>query len=140
MGFDIQSLIPSSAPAGKTPVTQLRRGESVTGLEDLRGLLSAIRAAGERGLSNRRFKGLGLAERAEELRDTTLDSNRTLSQIRMEEDAGATDELFRVLMGDKVEPPREFISLIRSRCGIWMCNVRGNELGGRRYILAIAVG
>ena len=46
---------------------------------------------------------------AEELRDTTLDpTNRTLLQISMR-DAGSADELFRVLMGDKVEPRREFI-------------------------------
>ena len=46
---------------------------------------------------------------AEELRDTTLDpKNRTLLQITME-DASAADSLFRILMGDKVEPRREFI-------------------------------
>jgi len=45
---------------------------------------------------------------AEELRDTTLNSeNRTLIQVTME-DAAAYD-LFRILMGDKVEPRREFI-------------------------------
>jgi DNA gyrase subunit B len=43
---------------------------------------------------------------AEELRDTTLDpTNRTLSQVKM----AAAADLFRVLMGDKVEPRREFI-------------------------------
>ena len=41
---------------------------------------------------------------AEELRDTTLDpANRTLLRVTME-DAGAADEMFRVLLGDKVEP------------------------------------
>ena len=46
---------------------------------------------------------------AEELRDTTLDpTNRTLLQIRMDDVSGA-DDLFRVLMGDQVEPRREFI-------------------------------
>jgi DNA gyrase subunit B len=77
-------------------------------LEDLRGLLAAVRAAGEKGLQVTRFKGLGEMN-AEELRDTTLDPTyRTLQQITMR-DAGAADEMFRVLMGDKVEPRREFI-------------------------------
>ena len=46
---------------------------------------------------------------AEELRETTLDpAHRTLVKINMA-DVGAADNLFRVLMGDKVEPRREFI-------------------------------
>ena len=46
---------------------------------------------------------------AEELRETTPDpENRTLVQVSMR-DAAAADEMFRVLMGDKVEPRREFI-------------------------------
>ena len=86
----------------------LRRGESEIPLEDLRGLLPAVRAAGEKGLQVTRFKGLGEMN-AEELRETTLDpDNRTLLQVTMQ-DAGAADEMFRVLMGDKVEPRREFI-------------------------------
>ena len=86
----------------------LRRGESTTGIEDLRELLSAVRAAGEKGLQVTRFKGLGEMN-AEELRDTTLDpNNRTLIKISMA-DVGAADEMFRILMGDKVEPRREFI-------------------------------
>jgi DNA gyrase subunit B len=46
---------------------------------------------------------------AEELRETTLDpNNRTMVKIELP-DAAAADEMFRVLMGDKVEPRREFI-------------------------------
>ena len=108
MGFEIDSLIPQERTGVEEPRYQLRRGEAVTGLEDLRGLLAAIRAAGEKGLQVTRFKGLGEMN-AEELRETTLDpANRTLVRISME-DAGAADDLFRILMGDKVEPRREFI-------------------------------
>jgi DNA gyrase subunit B len=108
LGFYIVDLIPQERTGSEDPRFLLRRAEHVTGLEDLRGLLPGVRAAGERGLSITRFKGLGEMN-AEELRDTTLDpANRTLLQVTMQ-DAGAADELFRILMGDKVEPRREFI-------------------------------
>ncbi len=108
MGFDIDSLIPQERTGVEEPRYRLRRGDTSSGLEDLRGLLAAVRAAGEKGLQVTRFKGLGEMN-AEELRQTTLDpANRTLLQVRMD-DANAADDLFRILMGDKVEPRREFI-------------------------------
>jgi DNA gyrase subunit B len=108
MGFEIDSLIPQERTGIEEPRYRLRRGELTTGLEDLRGLLAAVRAAGEKGLQVTRFKGLGEMN-AEELRDTTLDpAHRTLLQVKMD-DANAADDLFRILMGDKVEPRREFI-------------------------------
>ncbi len=108
MNFDVQSLIPQERTGTEEPRYTLRRGENTIGLADLRGLLAAVRSAGEKGLTITRFKGLGEMN-AEELRDTTLDPNhRTLLQVRLD-DAQAADDLFRVLMGDKVEPRREFI-------------------------------
>ncbi len=108
LGFSIQSLIPQERTGIEEPRYLLRRGDHEGPLEDLRDLLPAVRAAGEKGLQVTRFKGLGEMN-AEELRETTLDpDNRTLVQVSMR-DAGAADEMFRVLMGDKVEPRREFI-------------------------------
>ena len=108
MGFGIESLLPQDRTGSETARYTLRRGENEIGLEDLRGLLTAVRRAGEKGLSITRFKGLGEMN-AEELRDTTLDpANRTLLRVTMS-DAAAADDLFRVLMGEKVEPRREFI-------------------------------
>jgi DNA gyrase subunit B len=108
MGFDMQSLLPQERTGETGPRYVLRQGENEIGLEDLRGLVPAIRSLGQKGMQLTRFKGLGEMD-AEELRETTLEpANRTMLQMHME-DAGAADELFRVLMGDKVEPRREYI-------------------------------
>jgi DNA gyrase subunit B len=107
-GFDSDMLIRQERTGSDQPRYVLRRGEHDVPLEDLRGLAAAVREMGQKGLTVTRFKGLGEMN-AEELRETTLDpANRTLVKVLMN-DAGAADDMFRVLMGDKVEPRREFI-------------------------------
>ncbi|MCA9010603.1 MAG: DNA gyrase subunit B [Planctomycetaceae bacterium] len=86
----------------------LERDDDRVPLTNLRDLLVELRQMGEKGLTLTRFKGLGEMN-SEELWDTSMDpEKRTLLQVRME-DAAAADEIFRVLMGDAVEPRREFI-------------------------------
>jgi DNA gyrase subunit B len=107
-GFGVDDLIPQERTGTNDPRFVFQRGETIKGIEDLRSLVAEVRAAGEKGLTVTRFKGLGEMN-ADELRETTLDpANRTLLKVNLS-DAGAADEMFRLLMGDKVEPRRQFI-------------------------------
>ncbi|HRK63157.1 MAG TPA: DNA topoisomerase (ATP-hydrolyzing) subunit B [Terricaulis sp.] len=86
----------------------LKRGAETHDLHGPLSLLKAIETAGRKGVSIQRYKGLGEMN-AEQLWETTLDADvRTLLQVKVDH-ADEADDLFAKLMGDVVEPRREFI-------------------------------
>ena len=90
-------------------VATFRRGEAdPVELYGPAQLLEIIFEGGRKGFKIQRYKGLGEMN-PDQLWETTLDSNaRTLLQVKVEAE-DASDELFTKLMGDVVEPRREFI-------------------------------
>ncbi len=77
-------------------------------LADGEALIEYFELRGRKGISISRYKGLGEMN-ADELWETTMNPDgRTLLQVRVD-DAVKTDELFTILMGDQVEPRRQFI-------------------------------
>ncbi len=91
-----------------TPAFEVRLGDTRETAASFEVLPDAVMAVAQRGIKLQRFKGLGEMN-AEQLADTTMDpASRTLAQVTLE-DAASADRTFSMLMGDQVEPRREFI-------------------------------
>ncbi|MGI9426150.1 MAG: DNA topoisomerase (ATP-hydrolyzing) subunit B [Hyphomicrobiaceae bacterium] len=89
------------------PATLVRRDNEQT-IYGPRQLIEAVYAAGRKGISMQRYKGLGEMN-PDQLWETTLDKEaRTLLQVKIS-DLAEADDIFSKLMGDVVEPRREFI-------------------------------
>ncbi|MEM1177652.1 MAG: DNA topoisomerase (ATP-hydrolyzing) subunit B [Acidobacteriota bacterium] len=86
----------------------LYKGEDRSEHGDLEEMLDYLMSGAKKGLSIQRYKGLGEMN-AEQLWETTMDpTERNLLQVRIE-DGVAADQIFSILMGDHVEPRRDFI-------------------------------
>jgi DNA gyrase subunit B len=86
----------------------LKRKETSIVVHGPSGLLDAVMETGRKGLTLQRYKGLGEMN-PEQLWETTLDvDTRTILQVKIKEGEDA-DDIFSRLMGDVVEPRREFI-------------------------------
>src|SRR6478672_4479405 len=91
-----------------TPPAMLRRKDETVSIHGPVGLFEAATSGGRKGVSLQRYKGLGEMN-PEQLWETTLDANvRSLLQVRVKE-VDEANVLFDQLMGDLVEPRRQFI-------------------------------
>ncbi|MGP8105101.1 MAG: toprim domain-containing protein, partial [Desulfobaccales bacterium] len=109
-GSDFQALVRLSQEIQdfKNPPHFLEGKDRTWEFPSLEGLVAFILEEGQKGINIQRFKGLGEMN-PEQLWETTMDpETRTLLKVNIA-DASEADNIFTILMGDKVEPRREFI-------------------------------
>jgi DNA gyrase subunit B len=108
-GFSLADCVPvKEGKKAKAPKYVLVADDREMPAETLMEALRLVRQAGQKGMDIQRYKGLGEMN-AEQLWETTMDpAKRTLLRIKLD-DAAEADRMFTILMGENVEPRREFI-------------------------------
>jgi len=104
---ELQKISPSALGLGAPPY-RLKRKETESEFSTSKDLVDEILETGKKGMSIQRYKGLGEMNPTQ-LWDTTMNpETRSLLQVTLEDTTGV-DEIFTILMGDEVEPRRNFI-------------------------------
>jgi DNA gyrase subunit B len=104
----IQAIGPPPYVLSSGPPVEGEAAEQAQPIESVRVLLEKVLERGQKGLSIQRYKGLGEMN-PEQLAETTMNpETRTLMQVKIE-DVVEANTVFETLMGDDVEPRREFI-------------------------------
>jgi len=106
---ELRGLLGSLSPLGEPPYeVRQEEGGLAQELPSLSELIEFVMNTGKKSLSVQRYKGLGEMNPSQ-LWETTMDpEKRTLLQVRVD-DAVVADEIFTTLMGDQVEPRKDFI-------------------------------
>jgi DNA gyrase subunit B len=113
LGFDVTAEMEPSSDGKKAEekkaLYQLAADGEEKDLFSISELLEAIKDAGRKGASIQRYKGLGEMN-PEQLWETTMDpQKRKLLVVKLDANSSEAEDIFTVLMGDKVEPRRQFI-------------------------------
>ncbi|MDR4460362.1 MAG: DNA topoisomerase (ATP-hydrolyzing) subunit B [Nitrospirales bacterium] len=104
---ELQKISPSALGLGRPPY-RLKRKEIESEFSTSQDLVTEFLETGKKGMSIQRYKGLGEMNPTQ-LWDTTMNpETRSLLQVTLEDTTGV-DEIFTILMGDEVEPRRNFI-------------------------------
>jgi DNA gyrase subunit B len=104
---ELQKISPSALGLGRPPY-RLKRKDTESEFSTSKDLVEEILETGKKGMSIQRYKGLGEMNPTQ-LWDTTMNpETRSLLQVTLEDTTGV-DEIFTILMGDEVEPRRNFI-------------------------------